>query len=151
MRIALSLDTKLSPFLSQGERIEIFFSPSWHNTRQRCNSPAMTDKLPPNLLALFAPRPPLRWVPPSDHAPEERRTANISGVADFLPALQLYKETDMYKPTESWLQMKDRKKLEKEQAVTELLTVGPTKREFSSWGSRSPVSGSPCANAQHSF
>src|SRR4051812_34292052 len=24
----------------------------------------MTDKLPPNLLALFAPRPPLRWVPP---------------------------------------------------------------------------------------
>lgn len=48
----------------------------------------MTDKLPPNLLALFAPRPQLRYLPPSDHAPEERRTARISGVAQFLPALQ---------------------------------------------------------------
>ncbi|KAF0322902.1 U1 small nuclear ribonucleoprotein 70 kDa-like protein [Colletotrichum siamense] len=85
----------------------------------------MTDKLPPNLLALFAPRPPLRWVPPPDHAPEKRKTLPVSGVAEFLPALQAYKETDEYKPTESWLQMRDRKKLEKQAAVEKLKTEGP--------------------------
>ena len=77
----------------------------------------MTDKLPPNLLALFAPRPPLRWVEPPDHAPQVRQTAPISGVAAFLPELQKYKETDVYEPTESWLQMRDRKKQEKEESV----------------------------------
>ena len=86
----------------------------------------MTDKLPPNLLALFAPRPPLRWVPPSDYAPEERRTANISGLAAFLPQLEEYKKTDDYVPTESWLQRKDRIKLEKKQAQEKLLKEGPT-------------------------
>ncbi|KAI9733178.1 MAG: hypothetical protein M1818_007296 [Claussenomyces sp. TS43310] len=85
----------------------------------------MTDKLPPNLLALFAPRPPLRWVPPSDHAPEARKTANITGLASFLPALQEYKETDVYEPTESWLQRKDRIALERKQKQEKLLDEGP--------------------------
>ena len=89
----------------------------------------MTDKLPPNLLALFAPRPPLRWVPPSDHAPEERKTANISGIAAFLPQLQEYKETDDYVATESWLQRKDRVKLEKQSKQEKLLTEGPVSCE----------------------
>lgn len=75
----------------------------------------MTDKLPPNLLALFAPRPALRWVPPSDHAPEDRKTATITGLAAYLPQLREYKETDVYEPTESCLQRKDRVKLEKQQ------------------------------------
>lgn len=85
----------------------------------------MTDKLPPNLLALFAPRPPLRWVPPSDYPPEQRRTANVSAVADFLPALAEYKDNDGYQPTESWLQARDRKKLEKKAALEKLVTEGP--------------------------
>lgn len=85
----------------------------------------MTDKLPPNLLALFAPRPPLRWVPPSDFAPEERKTANITGLAAFLPALQEYKETDVYEPTESWLQRKDRVKLEKKAAHEKIIQEAP--------------------------
>lgn len=85
----------------------------------------MTDKLPPNLLALFAPRPPLRWVPPSDHAPGERKTPAISSIAAFLPALQEYKETDVYEPTESWLQRKDRLELEKKQKQERLVTEGP--------------------------
>ena len=80
----------------------------------------MTDKLPPNLLALFAPRPPLRWVNPVDQAPEKRKTAPIDGLATFLPALQEYKETDNYVPTESWLQMKDRKKQEHKAKTEEL-------------------------------
>lgn len=88
--------------------------------------PTMTDKLPPNLLALFAPRPPLRWVLPADHAPEERKTAAISGLASFLPQLQEYKETDVYEPTESWLQRRDRIKLEKKENQERLLTQGPT-------------------------
>lgn len=86
----------------------------------------MTDKLPPNLLALFAPRPPLRWVQPADHAPEDRKTANVSGIAAFLPQLQEYKQTDTYTPTESWLQRKDRLKLEKKEAQEKLLKEGPT-------------------------
>lgn len=93
----------------------------------------MTDKLPPNLLALFAPRPPLRWVPPPDHAPEKRKTLPVSGVAEFLPALQAYKETDEYKPTESWLQMRDRKKLEKQAAVEKLKTEGPKNCQYSTY------------------
>lgn len=85
----------------------------------------MTDKLPPNLLALFASRPPLRWLEQPDFAPEKRKTAPIDGVAAFLPQLAKYKETDEYSPTESWLEMKDRKKLEKQEAVKKLLTEGP--------------------------
>ncbi|KAK4060757.1 uncharacterized protein Triagg1_10660 [Trichoderma aggressivum f. europaeum] len=85
----------------------------------------MTDKLPPNLLALFAARPPLRWVEPSDHAPEKRRTAPIGGLAAFLPELQKYKETDVYQPTESWLEMRDRKKREQKEAAAALVTEGP--------------------------
>ncbi|KAK3940353.1 putative u1 small nuclear ribonucleoprotein [Diplogelasinospora grovesii] len=85
----------------------------------------MTDKLPPNLLALFAPRPPLRWVPPCDNPPEQRKTAAISGVADFLPALAQYEREYEYHPTESWLERRDRKKLEKKAEVEKLLTEGP--------------------------
>lgn len=85
----------------------------------------MTDKLPPNLLALFAPRPPLRWVPPSDYPAEERKTANPSGVANFLDALKEYKDNDNYVPTESWLQARDRKKQEKQAALERLLSEVP--------------------------
>lgn len=85
----------------------------------------MTDKLPPNLLALFAPRPGLRFLPPSDHAPEERRTAAISGVAAFLPQLEDYKKNDHYEPTESWLERKFRVKQEKKERQEKLLKEAP--------------------------
>lgn len=77
----------------------------------------MTDKLPPQLLALFQPRPPLRYIPPQDSAPEEKglATSQLSGLAAFLPQLQEYKETDEYVPTESWLQKRDRIRREKKQ------------------------------------
>lgn len=91
----------------------------------------MTDKLPPNLLALFAARPPLRWVDPPDYAPEKRKTAAIGSVAAFLPALQQYKETDQYTPTESWLEARDRKKREKKEAAEKLVTEGPKLCEHS--------------------
>lgn len=92
----------------------------------------MTDKLPPNLLALFAPRPPLRWLAAPDHAPEERKTTKITGLADYLPHLAAYKDNDGYVPTESWLQARDRKKLEKKQQQEKLLAEGPKNCELSS-------------------
>ncbi|KAI9886355.1 MAG: Glycerol kinase [Watsoniomyces obsoletus] len=81
----------------------------------------MTDKLPPNLLALFAPRPALRYLPFSDHAPEDRKTSTITGVAQYLDKLR---EPDDYQPTESWLQRRDRLKLEKKEKQEHHLTEG---------------------------
>jgi len=75
----------------------------------------MTDKLPPNLLQLFAPRPALRYLPPSDIAPESRTTGRVEGLAAFLPVLQ--EEPVPYHPTESWLERKDRERVEKAEAA----------------------------------
>lgn len=84
----------------------------------------MTDKLPPNLLALFAPRPALRYLPPSDQAPEDQKPSNLSGVAQFVGELQNYGEEVPYNATESWLQRKDRLKQEKKQKQEHQLTDG---------------------------
>ncbi|KAF2276329.1 RNA-binding domain-containing protein [Westerdykella ornata] len=84
----------------------------------------MTDKLPPALLALFAPRPPLRWMEPMDHPPETRQTSNIGGIGQYMQALREYKDNDGYVPSDSWLQIRDRKKLEKEEKQKWLLTEG---------------------------
>lgn len=97
----------------------------------------MTDKLPPNLLALFAPRPPLRWVEAPDYAPEKRKTTHIDGLAAFLPELKSYKENDTSVPTESWLEARDRKKLEKKAAVEDLSVNAPN---YCTW---------PCPSPQH--
>ncbi|CAO2655454.1 Nn.00g105180.m01.CDS01 [Neocucurbitaria sp. VM-36] len=84
----------------------------------------MTHLLPPMLLNLFAPRPPLRWVEPADHAPEKRCTPKISGVGQYLQAMREYKDADNYVPTDSWLQKRDRKKQEKKEKQEKLLTDG---------------------------
>ncbi|KAI9709588.1 MAG: hypothetical protein M1820_003348 [Bogoriella megaspora] len=81
----------------------------------------MTDKLPPNLLALFSARPPLRYLPPTDHPPEERKTSHISGVGQYVQALKDYNIVNP--PTESVQQKHDKKiaerKARQEQLVTE--------------------------------
>lgn len=110
----------------------------------------MTDKLPSNLLALFAPRPPLRWIPPSDHAPQDRKTAKIDGLAAFLPQLQEYKETDVYTPSESWLERKDRVKLERKDAQERLLRNGPLSCTGDPLCFDHPFS-SPCPTSGHCF
>ncbi|KAL9105358.1 MAG: hypothetical protein Q9227_009446 [Pyrenula ochraceoflavens] len=86
----------------------------------------MTDKLPPQLLALFSPRPPLRYIPPQDDDPGNHasKLSSISGVAAFLPALSEYAATDDYNPTESWLQRKDRMKLEKKDKLQKMMSEG---------------------------
>lgn len=85
-------------------------------------APKMTDKLPPQLLALFTARPNLRYLPPNDHAPEERKTARVTGVAAYAHLLK--EEFGDYQPTESWLEAKDRTKLEKEDHQKWLVTKG---------------------------
>ena len=85
----------------------------------------MTHKLPPNLLALFSPRPPLRYLPAGDHAPEERNTHHISGVAQFLPVLQEHKDTVSTQASESWFEKKERLKHEKREKEALLQTCGP--------------------------
>ena len=103
----------------------------------------MTDKLPPNLLALFAPRPALRYLPPSDHAPEDRKTAKIGGVVQYLPALQekaakakavedgdpidADDEEPEHPPTESWLEARDRRTIERQEHQKWLSTEGVKK------------------------
>ena len=88
----------------------------------------MTHKLPPNLLALFAARPALRYLPPSDHAPEDRKTNGVGGVAQYLSAMQDYEQIP-YEPTESWLQRKDRIKMEKKAKQDKLLADGTLSSE----------------------
>ena len=62
---------------------------------------------------------------PLDYPAQERKTYGVSGVAQFLPALQQYKETDKHVSTESWLERKDRRKLERKDDIKRLLTEGP--------------------------
>lgn len=83
----------------------------------------MTDKLPPPLLALFQPRPPLRYLPPSDRAPEDCGKSTISGVAQFLADAKSAEEIP-YNATESWIQRKYRQKIEKKQQQEKQLADG---------------------------
>ena len=80
----------------------------------------MTDKLPPQLLALFQARPPLRYLPPTDYAPQDRTTGTVEGLATFVDALK--EDPAPYEPTESWVQRRDRERLEKLEAAQKLVT-----------------------------
>lgn len=85
----------------------------------------MTAQLPPNLLALFQPRPPLRWLNPSDYAPEDRTTAKIDGVAQYVQALQEKKEEAKNDPhTMSQMEKADNAKLEKIEKQKWLMSEG---------------------------
>lgn len=84
----------------------------------------MTDRLPPNLLALFQPRPPLRYLPPADFAPGERKTKAIDGVAAFVADLKEKQEKEADEPvSESWLEKKDREALEKKSVHEKRVTI----------------------------
>lgn len=53
----------------------------------------MTQYLPPNLLALFAPRDPLPFLPPPDKLPHEKKTRGYLGVGNFLSHFEVcYKQ-----------------------------------------------------------
>ena len=44
----------------------------------------MTQFLPPNLLALFAPREPIPYLPPTDKLTHEKKRQPYSGISEFL-------------------------------------------------------------------
>ena len=44
----------------------------------------MTQFLPPNLLALFAPREPIPFLPPAAKLPHEKKNRGYLGVGNFL-------------------------------------------------------------------
>ncbi|KAJ6144945.1 U1 small nuclear ribonucleoprotein of 70kDa MW N terminal-domain-containing protein [Penicillium chermesinum] len=84
----------------------------------------MTDKLPPPLLALFQARPPLRYIPPTDRAPEECKKSTLTGVAQYLSAAEEFKKEKPYNPTECWLQRKARQKAERKELLAKKLAEG---------------------------
>ncbi|GFQ99381.1 u1 small nuclear ribonucleoprotein 70 kDa [Trichonephila clavata] len=53
----------------------------------------MTQFLPPNLLALFAPRDPIPYLPPVDRLPYEKTTSGYTGIADFVKNFEDPSET----------------------------------------------------------
>jgi U1 small nuclear ribonucleoprotein 70kDa len=82
----------------------------------------MTDKLPPDLLQLFQPRPPVKYYAPLDNAPEEKasKPSTITGLAAFLGEVENYAEEYEYQPSESWLQKRDRVRAEKKQRIEDM-------------------------------
>jgi|SRR5579862_1740767 len=82
----------------------------------------MTDKLPPQLLALFAPRPPLRYVLPPDTAPEKRKTTQVSGIAKYLS--ELPKHDQDYTPTDTAEQQKIKRREAKAAWIQKSLREG---------------------------
>jgi U1 small nuclear ribonucleoprotein len=47
----------------------------------------MTCLLPPNLLRLFAPRPPVIWLPPCDKELAKRKKLKYTGLAEYMGRL----------------------------------------------------------------
>ncbi|CAG8463271.1 11680_t:CDS:2 [Ambispora gerdemannii] len=82
----------------------------------------MTDKLPPNLLALFAPRPPLPYAKPLDRDPTKRKGRQISGIGQYVGLLSNY-DPD-YVPTETVEEKKKRKLEEKKQKAENAIKKG---------------------------
>ncbi|XP_072161763.1 U1 small nuclear ribonucleoprotein 70 kDa [Bemisia tabaci] len=53
----------------------------------------MTQFLPPNLLALFAPRDPIPFLPPPCKLPHEKKTRGYTGIAEFVKFFEDPSET----------------------------------------------------------
>lgn len=49
----------------------------------------MTQFLPPNLLALFAPRDPIPYLPPVAKLPHEKKTRGYLGVGNFMDLFEV--------------------------------------------------------------
>ena len=79
------------------------------------NLDAMTQFLPPNLLALFAPRDPIPYLPPHDKLPHEKKqTHNYQGIAQYV---HLFEDpVDTPAPVEPELREERRERRKKEKA-----------------------------------
>jgi U1 small nuclear ribonucleoprotein len=77
----------------------------------------MTQFLPPNLLALFAPRDPLPFMAPLDKLPCEKKTQPYSGVAAFMSTFENPKDTPPPTRVETKDEKKERKRKERAEQV----------------------------------
>ena len=87
----------------------------------------MTAQLPENLFRLFYPRPPLRFLPPTDHDPAKRHTMPITGLAAVLAQAKEVdaKYKDVETPTtESPIEKRARVKAENREKAEYMRTDG---------------------------
>lgn len=68
----------------------------WFLSYTTCGRDEMTQYLPPNLLALFAPREPLPHVEPLDTLPWEKKPWPYAGVSQYLSLFEVRAERDTY-------------------------------------------------------
>lgn len=88
----------------------------------------MTQYLPPNLLALFAPRPPLTYIPPTRQLPHERKNAGFGLLSHYKHLFEDPKDTPPRPKIETKQERIERKKREKQEQVHEKI-----KQAIASW------------------
>ncbi|CAF0919477.1 unnamed protein product [Didymodactylos carnosus] len=77
----------------------------------------MTQFLPPNLLALFAPRDPVTYLPPVDKLPHEKKRLPYSGMSDFINKFESADETPAPTRIETKEERIERRRREKAEQV----------------------------------
>jgi hypothetical protein len=78
----------------------------------------MTQVLPPNLLALFAPRDPIPYLPPVDKLPHEKKiTHNYQGIANYVHLFEDPVDTPAPVGVETREERRERRKREKAEQV----------------------------------
>ncbi|XP_017095865.2 U1 small nuclear ribonucleoprotein 70 kDa [Drosophila bipectinata] len=88
----------------------------------------MTQYLPPNLLALFAARDPIPFMPPVDKLPHEKKSRGYLGVANFMTDFEDPKDTPLPKTVETRQERLERRRKEKAEQVAYKL-----EREIALW------------------
>uniref|UniRef100_A0A1B0FF02 U1 small nuclear ribonucleoprotein 70 kDa n=2 Tax=Glossina TaxID=44049 RepID=A0A1B0FF02_GLOMM len=88
----------------------------------------MTQYLPPNLLALFAARDPIAYMPPVDKLPHEKKSRGYLGVGKFLSDFEDPKDTPPPKKVETRQERLERRRREKAEQVAYKL-----EREIALW------------------
>lgn len=88
----------------------------------------MTQYLPPNLLALFAARDPIPFMPPVDKLPHEKKSRGYLGIGGFLGEFEDPKDTPPAKRVETRQERLERRRREKAEQVAYKL-----EREIALW------------------
>ncbi|XP_017152221.1 U1 small nuclear ribonucleoprotein 70 kDa [Drosophila miranda] len=88
----------------------------------------MTQYLPPNLLALFAARDPIPFMPPVDKLPHEKKSRGYLGVAHFMTDFEDPEDTPLPKTVETRQERLERRRREKAEQVAYKL-----EREIALW------------------
>ncbi|XP_055607604.1 U1 small nuclear ribonucleoprotein 70 kDa-like [Uranotaenia lowii] len=88
----------------------------------------MTQYLPPNLLALFAPREPIPFLPPPDKLPHEKKSQGYGGVGAFMDLFEDPKDTPPPTRVETREERLERRRRERAEQVAYKL-----EREIAIW------------------